>query len=363
MDRRRRAKWTLAAAGVLVGLASWPASPQKPQSLYDSAAYARGREALSRGKVAEAAEAFCSMLPPGGGESLFTLSVVLLCHPENAPGEVDKLSGVHPVFLETVPFRGQTCYRVCAGLARSRKGLEDLRRRLPPEVLALRPFVVAVQRPCSAAAAGSPAPRPPSSPVSPQPPPPPEKEAVPRGGAPAAPLASPPALPPLSPAGPGGPAPGGKEAESWFRKGVEAYTQGRRQEAESCYREALRADPGKPEVLNNLGVLRLEEKRFGEARELFGRALERTPRYARARLNLAGALWAMGDRDGAVEEALRASELDPADVAAHLTLASFYLALGKKVEARAEARRVLALDPRNEQAQVFLAAAGREEAP
>jgi Tfp pilus assembly protein PilF len=297
------------------------------------------------------------MLPAEGEGSLYTLSVVLLCRPENVPGEAARLSGVEPVFVEAVEYRGQTCFRLCAGLSRTREGLAGLQRRLPEEVKAHHPFVVALERPCPKMASPLPA----SPPAAPEPP------ENPRAAAEKTPVtspSSPAAVPPLPP-----PSatelsrPGEKEAEAWFKKGVAAYTQGRRQEAESCYREALRADPSKPEVLNNLGVLRLEEKRYEEARDLFRRALERAPRYARARLNLAGAQWALGERDGAVEEALRASELDPQDVATHLTLASFYLALGKKTEARAEAQRALALDPANEQAQVFAAAAGMEGVP
>lgn len=350
MTGKRRVLSTVVAAGLLVGPASWAAPPGKERRLYDAAAYAQGREALTRGEVGAAAAAFCGMLPPEGEGTLYTLSVVLLCHPENVPAEAARLSGVEPVFVEAVEYRGQTCYRLCAGLSRTREGLAGWLRRLPKEVRVHKPFVVALKRPCLKKEVTFPVPseKPPEVDTrAPEPPPAPQ-----------------PWSPPVSePSGTKTSSLEEKEAEGWFRKGVAAYSQGRRQEAESCYRQALRADPGKPEVLNNLGVLRLEDKRYEEARDLFRQALERAPRYARARLNLAGAQWALGERDGAVEEALRASELDPLDVAAHLTLASFYLALGRKVEARAEAQRVLALDPGNEQAQVFAAAAGMEGIP
>jgi len=357
MAERGRFRRTAAAAGLLLGLAAWAAPPGKGRPLYDAGAYARGREALARGEVAAAAAAFCGMLPAEEEGNLYTLSVVFLCRPENVPGEAARLSGVEPVFVEAVEYRGQTCYRLCAGLSRTRDGLAGLKRRLPEEIRALHPFIVALERPCQRVASPPPSP-PPAAPA------PPENRQAAAEEAPAPAPHSPPAvLPPLPPPATELSPPGEKEAEAWFRKGVAAYNQGRRQEAESCYREALRADPSKPEVLNNLGVLRLEEKRYEEARDLFRRALVRAPRYARARLNLAGAQWALGERDGAVEEALRASELDPQDVATHLTLASFYLALGKKTEARAEAQRALALDPGNEQAQVFAAAAGMEGVP
>ncbi|MGC8763441.1 MAG: hypothetical protein ACP5VN_07405, partial [Acidobacteriota bacterium] len=160
MARKGRAG-AVAAAGLLLGLSPWAVPPGKARPLYDAGDYAKGREALARGEVAAAAAAFCRMLPPEGMGNLFTVSVVLLCHPENVPQEAARLSGVEPVFVEAVEYRGQTCYRLCAGLSRTREGLAGLQRRLPEEVQAHHPFVVALKRPC----------RQESSPPSPPPPP------------------------------------------------------------------------------------------------------------------------------------------------------------------------------------------------
>jgi len=87
---------------------------------------------------------------------------------------------------------------------------------------------------------------------------------------------------------------------------------------------------------------------------LFTQAIAQSPAYARAHLNLAGALWGLGRRDEALAEARRAVALDSTAVAAHLTLASFLLAMNMKAEAAEEARRVLLLEPGNAQAKVFL---------
>ena len=145
-----------------------------------------------------------------------------------------------------------------------------------------------------------------------------------------------------------------KEAEVWFQKGTSAYHKGQRQEAERCYRQALVADPGKPEVLNNLGILYLEQNRYAEARDLFEGAISKSPGYARAHLNLAGALWGLNQKDRAIQEAREATVLDGKDVSAHMTLASFMLATDRKKEAAQEARTALALEPDNLQAKVFL---------
>lgn len=168
-------------------------------------------------------------------------------------------------------------------------------------------------------------------------------------------------MPPLAkapPEGPPGPAPVSeskrKEAEVWFQKGNNAYHQGQRKEAERCYRQALEADSGRPEVLNNLGILYLEQNRYTEAKDLFEGAISKSPGYAKAHLNLAGALWGLGQKDAAIQEAREATVLDGRDVSAHLTLASFLLAADRKTEAAQEARTVLALDANNLQAKVFL---------
>ncbi len=128
----------------------------------------------------------------------------------------------------------------------------------------------------------------------------------------------------------------------------------------SLYLRSLKADPGRAEVLNNLGVLYLKEGDYRRAKPLFEQALKRSPGYAAAHLNLAGALWGLGEKDEAVLQAREAVELDQNDVNGYLTLASFYLSLGNKPAARDAANRVLLLDPKNEQARVFLSASEKK---
>ena len=353
-----RALWP--ALAVFLAALSTPAARAAGPS-YDPSVYVAGREALVRGDADGAISAFCSMLRPEVGKPLYTVSVVLLCHRENLRGEFSKLSTVAPVFVQEVPYKGQTCYRVCAGLSSSKGDLRAVLERLPPETLALHPFVTAVAWPCGAPTSergegaeteerGSGPESAPGAPASV-----PGPRVAPSGPSPGPQVPAPPRTFPEAHAS-------AASSETWFRKGLAAYAQGRRGEAEACYRKALEVLPGRPEVLNNLGVLCLEDRRLEEARGLFEEALGRTPAYGRARLNLAGALWGLGREPEALEEALRAAELDPKDPAAHLTLASFYLARGEKVEALAEAEKVLALDPSNERAQVFAAAARMEEA-
>ncbi|MEJ2421459.1 MAG: hypothetical protein P8018_07010, partial [Acidobacteriota bacterium] len=74
----------------------------------------------------------------------------------------------------------------------------------------------------------------------------------------------------------------------------------------------------------------------------------------RAHLNLAGALWGLGQRKDAVKEARLASRLDNDDINAHLTLATFLTAQGLYEEAKTHAQIVLILDPGNLQARRLL---------
>jgi tetratricopeptide (TPR) repeat protein len=332
-----------------------------PPALYDRTDYERGRALWAKGDLGAAAEAFDGMLrAPAGGE-VWSWSVALLCESGGVEEVARSVRGPAPVFLIPVTFKGRDCYRLCAGLERSRPGLLRLGRpRL--EDPALRPFPVRLSPPGGghspnlSVSHGAPPPRhtqPAEASI--------EKLPAQKGSPPE--RAPGPAAGPgtgVSPSPEGGPRQGAvrrPEGEVWFQKGLQAYQDGRRSEADEDFERALAADPERPEVLNNLGILRLEEKRYKEAEALFRKALAVDPEYARAHLNLAGALWGQKKQAEAVTEARKAAELDPSGVHAHLSLASFYLALGQRQEAEAEAKRVLMLDPGNMQAKAFLAAA------
>ncbi|MGA9752694.1 MAG: tetratricopeptide repeat protein [Acidobacteriota bacterium] len=359
----------LAAAGG--GFAGAPAGHRQaaarraPPALFDRAEYELARGLWAKGELSAAAEAFEGMLrAPAGGE-VWTWSVALLCESGGVEGMARSVSGPAPVFLMPVAFKGRDCYRLCSGLERSRSGLLRLGRpRL--EDPALRPFPVRLPPPGGGNQAGVPMTEEAAPPHDAQPPAAssekvplreilPSEQAARETTAPGEGAGRPPDA--GAEAGPRQGAVRQPEGEVWFQKGLQAYQSGRTSEADKDFERALAADPERPEVLNNLGILRLEEKRYAEAEALFRKALAVDPEYARAHLNLAGALWGQRKQAEAVAEARKAAELDPSDVHAHLSLASFYLALGQRPEAEAEAKRVLLLDPGNLQAKAFLAGA------
>ena len=331
-------------------------APARSAELYDTAAFDGAQRALKAGDLAGAMRGYCRMFERRS-EGLWTMSVILLCDPGKVAEYVAMIRNPSPVFVQAKQFQGQWCYRVCAGVTRSRGEAVRWRALLPEKLQAEGPFPVEILRPCEGNPGGAPSEvASPTATVTP----------THSDSTPATPKA-PPALPELTGAtaplaGVQSPA-NRAEGETWFQKGLTAQAKGRRREAEEDYRKALEADPGRPEVLNNLGVLYLQQNRYTEAQALFQRALDRAPAYSRAHLNLAGALWGLDDRDHAILEARNAVTLDPTDVSAHLTLASFLLAAGEKAAAGDEARRVLLLDPGNSQAKVFLASAAPAAKP
>jgi hypothetical protein len=312
------------------------------KALYDPAVYERGGEALRSGDVEGALRNYCSMFSGRSGDTLWTLSAILVCDPSQLASFVASIDHPLPVFVQVRTYQGKTCYRICAGVTRDRNEVVRWRTLLPQRLLAEGPFPVPILLPC------------------------PSIPAIPRqdlAGAPALPSAEssvipPPALaahPPVAEVPVSIPDAGHRaEGEAWFQKGLSAQSKGQRARAVECYQRALAVDPDRPEVLNNLGVLSLEQSHYEEARVLFTRAIAQSPAYARAHLNLAGALWGLDRRQEALAEAREALAMDPTAVSAHLTLASFLLAMNMKAEAAEEARRVLLLEPGNAQAKVFL---------
>jgi tetratricopeptide (TPR) repeat protein len=75
---------------------------------------------------------------------------------------------------------------------------------------------------------------------------------------------------------------------------------------EPALQHVLRIDPRHAQALNNLGYVRLEQKRPTEALEAFQAAVEADPEFAAARLNLGTLMLQSGDVEAAVVELGRA---------------------------------------------------------
>jgi protein O-mannosyl-transferase len=116
--------------------------------------------------------------------------------------------------------------------------------------------------------------------------------------------------------------------------GDDPAAQGRFDEAETHFAEAVRLRPDYPEALNDLGLLRVMRGKLEEGAELCRRAIAVQPRNWRAHNNLARALSLEGKFDEAVHEYQTVLELEPGATATRGLLAAALVELGRTNEAR-----------------------------
>ena len=77
------------------------------------------------------------------------------------------------------------------------------------------------------------------------------------------------------------------------------------------YQRALTEQPSSSIGWNGIGLVLVELKRFEDARNAFGRAVDADEDFAAAHYNLSFVLSQLGDFDGALRETRRALELEP----------------------------------------------------
>src|SRR5262249_37403597 len=88
-------------------------------------------------------------------------------------------------------------------------------------------------------------------------------------------------------------------------------------EAESCFREALRIKPDYAEASMNLGVSVADRGAYTEAIACYERALRINPRSAAAHVNLGNALRDLGQSDQAEASYQTALRIDPGQAGGH----------------------------------------------
>ena len=137
-----------------------------------------------------------------------------------------------------------------------------------------------------------------------------------------------------------------KDFVVWTELGTVQFKQGETREAEKSYLSALQEKPSFLLALLNLGKLRVSEKKFEEAIEVFARAVAAEPKSSDANYFLGESYLQIKKGSKAVgflEEALR---LDPVGKAeAHIRLAALYNGAGLKDRAAAEYEKFLSKKP------------------
>jgi len=109
--------------------------------------------------------------------------------------------------------------------------------------------------------------------------------------------------------------------------------------------DTVKKSPGKARPHNNLGYLFNQDKQYNKARRILGRAIEITPDYPEAIVNLAISYKNMGELPRAEEICRRALEIKPGYPEGHNTLGDILRLRAKLPEAEAEYCRAIELNP------------------
>lgn len=141
----------------------------------------------------------------------------------------------------------------------------------------------------------------------------------------------------------------GTNATYWFNLGVLRNQAGDAAAAEIAYRNALQIDENDPDSLNNLGLLLFKQRKFDEAADLFGKLAGLTPSTA-AKLNQASALAMAGKLTRATEIWKEVVKAEPTRLDARLDLAAALWKLGDKEGAKYHYTQVLMQDKANARA-------------
>jgi protein O-GlcNAc transferase len=129
---------------------------------------------------------------------------------------------------------------------------------------------------------------------------------------------------------------------------------GKSDEAEACFRSAIRLQPGLVEASANLADLLSHQQRYADAVRAYEQALSLKPDAAALWQNLGLCQHRMGALAKAQASLQRAVELDPGDARILVNLASIELAQQREADALPIIRRALALQPDLAQAQSML---------
>jgi tetratricopeptide (TPR) repeat protein len=116
-----------------------------------------------------------------------------------------------------------------------------------------------------------------------------------------------------------------RSAEEWFELGMACDSSAESlEQAAEAYRKAVDASPEWVEAHINLGTALYQLNRLEEALGEFAKAAEYEPKNALAEFNLGCVLEQLGDVDEAIKHLLRAIDLSPTLADAHLNLALAY---------------------------------------
>ena len=135
------------------------------------------------------------------------------------------------------------------------------------------------------------------------------------------------------------------DIQGLFSQALGYHREGKRAEAEACYRAILHLAPDNPDVNCNLAALVSAGGRLDEALECCRRALAGNPDHINTRLNLGNILKQQGRLDEALDEYEGIIARHPDNAQAHFNRGVILKMGGSIDEAAAAYRRSLAIDP------------------
>ena len=135
------------------------------------------------------------------------------------------------------------------------------------------------------------------------------------------------------------------EAMASYERANASRDQGRLDEAEQQYREAIGIDPRFAEAHNNLGSVLGRQGRSAEAIAEISRALEIAPGLPAAHNNLGIVLAMRGDAEQAARHFAEVLRLTPHDAGAHYNLGVLLARQGRLAEAISHYEEALRIDP------------------
>jgi tetratricopeptide (TPR) repeat protein len=123
------------------------------------------------------------------------------------------------------------------------------------------------------------------------------------------------------------------------------WARGDRAGAERQWLLALESKPDNAVAFSNLGLARLEQKRYDEALAFLARAIQLRPRFAAPHLHRARVYVALGRNAEAEAEFRLAIQIYPLSPESHNALGRFYFDAGRSTEAETEFRASVAASP------------------
>jgi tetratricopeptide (TPR) repeat protein len=140
-------------------------------------------------------------------------------------------------------------------------------------------------------------------------------------------------------------------AEALQRLGTVLQLEGRRDEAEACYRGALARDRDYVEALIGLGDVEAQRGDSASALKRYESAIEIDPHRPKAHLSTGRVLEAMGQTDQALAAYFRALEFDGNNSEVILRIAAIQLARDQPDQALSRLDQVVELSPNNGEAR------------